>query len=139
MLLPFHDNTLVEVDKPVGEDSPGEADNLVVKAGSLEEKGNFVEVYTLVEVDKPVGGDILVVVHIPVAEEGNLVLMHIPVMDILELAFVHQACQIVAVHLARVLPYYPLLVVVQAKVVLLVAAQVVVLLLVVRSAVPDCS
>jgi hypothetical protein len=99
----------------------------------------------------PVAVDTLVVVHIPVEEEGNLAEEGIPVEEgnlaaadtlvvcILEEASVALQSRIEAAHADLHLFHVLLLVVVQWMVFLLVAVQVVVRLLVVRLAVPGCS
>jgi hypothetical protein len=81
----------------------------------------------------------LVVVRFLVVEVGNLLLMHIPVVDIPVVVLTAQSCRIAGVRVDQDLPHFSLLVAVQTKVLLLVAAPVVVFLLVVRTAIPHCS
>ena len=71
-------------------------------------------------------------------EEGNLVVVHIPAVDILEVAFAVQPYLSLVVHVDQDLFQAFLLVFVQVTVLLLVAVQVVVLLLVVWMVVPGC-
>src|SRR5438067_763502 len=84
-----------------------------------------------VAVDTLVAVGSLVGVHMPVEEEGNLVVVHIPAVDILEVAFAVQPYLSLVVHVDQDLFQAFLLVFVQVTVLLLVAVQVVVLLLVV--------
>jgi len=97
-----------------------------------------VVVDILVVVEGNLEEDSLAVLDIPVAE-GNLVLAHTPVVDILVVAFVAQQCLIVVAHEDQDLSHALLLVVVQVAVLLLVVVQMVVLLLGLRLAVPGCS
>ena len=106
-------------------------DNIPVAVDTLEEDIPVEEEGNLEEEDSLAMTEILV-------EEGNLVVAHTPVVDILEVAFVTQSCRIVVAHVDQDLSHAFLLVVVQVAEFLLVAVQVVVLLLVDRLAVPGC-
>ena len=106
-------------------------DNIPVAVDTLEEDIPVEEEGNLEEEDSLAMTEILV-------EEGNLVVAHTPVVDILEVAFATQPCRIVVAHVDQDLSHAFLLVVVQVAEFLLVAVQVVVLLLIDRLAVPGC-
>ena len=114
--------------------------SILVAVDTLVAEGTLVVVHIPVEeegnlvvvdipVDTLVAADTLAEEHILVEEEGNLVVAHTPGVDILEVAFAAQPCRIVVAHVDQDLSHA----------FLLVAVRVVVLLLVVRMVAPGCS
>ena len=122
-------------------------EDIPVEVGILVEEDSFAMTGMLVAVGIPAAAGIAV--EDSLAVEDNLAVAHNPGVDILEVAFAAQPCQIVVARVDQDWPHaFQLLVVqvlvfqhvaLQAKVFLPLVVRVVVLLLVVRLAVPGCS